>query len=202
MTILVTALAVWAICGVIIATLLARHGHNFWLFVLMGLGYGPFLVLVWLRGVRGQPVRSVIIKPGGGQANAGWIDVLVGLDGSEASVTSAHEVLKTLGAGLGRVQLASVLDHEISNQPDAFTADERRIAYLEQAAIELDVPHAEIVLLAGRPDKALLEHADRNNFDVLVIAHRANDLVNTLQGSTASRLARRADLPVMIGPPA
>ena len=48
MTVFLAALAVWGLCGLIIAALLARHGHNFWLYAVLGLGYGPFLVAIWL----------------------------------------------------------------------------------------------------------------------------------------------------------
>jgi hypothetical protein len=35
MTILLTGLDVWTLSGLIVAGLLARHGHNFWLLALM-----------------------------------------------------------------------------------------------------------------------------------------------------------------------
>lgn len=207
MMVLVTALVVWAAAGVIIAAILARYGHNFWLFALMGLGYGPFLVLVWLKGARGQQTQSVMIRAGSTGSSAGWpddgwLDVLVGLDGSDHSVCSTRHVLETLRPAIRRVRLTSALDHEISNQPDAFSTDERRSQYLKQAANTLGYPDAEIVLLSGQPDKALLDHAEQDSFDLLVIAHRAEGIVTTLQGSTASRLVRRAEIPVLIGPPA
>ncbi len=204
--VLFTALGVWAAAGVITAAILSRHGHNFWLFALIGLGYGPFLLLIWLQGARGQQTRSVVIRPGTAPSSrrpdAGWLDVLVGLDGSVESVSSTHRVLESLHPAVRRLQLTSAIDHEISNQPDAFGTDERRIEYLQQAANTLGYPEAELALISGQPAKALLEHAEQNSFDLLVIAHRARGLVASLQGSTASRLVRRADIPVLIGPPA
>lgn len=202
MAVALTALIVWGFSGVVVAWLLSRHGHNFWLLGILGLGYGPFLTLIWLRGIQGQPTKTRIVDEAGIEPDGGWIDVLVGLDGRSDSVESTRQVLTTLGPALRRVGLVSVLDHEVGNAPDAFTVDERRIEHLRQAAGDLGVPHAQISLITGQPDKALREHAQAFDFDLLVVAHRRADLVSSIRGSTTGRLARAAELPVLIGPPA
>ncbi len=202
MTILVTALVVWAASGVVTAAILARHGHNFWFFAAMGLGFGPFVVLVWLEGARGQRSKSVVVRSSDATNERGWIDVLVGLDGSADSVESVGQVLKTLRQAVRRIRLVSALDHEISNSPDSFLSDDRRVEYLNAAAQSLGVVDAEIALISGQPDKALLDHAAKNKFDLLVVAHRGHPVISGIQGSTVARLARSAEIPVLIGPPA
>jgi len=200
MAIFLTGLAVWACSGLIIAGLLARHGHNFWLLGLISLGFGPFVLLIWSKALYQLPSQVTVVKDDPIKADAGWIDVLVGLDGSDRSVESARSVLHTLGPAIGRLRLTSVIDHEVANAAEMYEIDDERIRFLESAAGTLGYDSAEISLVSGRPDRALVEHATANEFDLVVIAHRRHDIRGALRGSTAARLARTADLPVLIGP--
>ena len=201
MSIVLPALLIWGALGVAIAGLLSRHGHNFWLYAFIGLGYGPLLLLVWWQAAHGLPTSERIIHVDGHQNTDGWIDVLVGLDGTDDAVESTRHVIATLAGATRRVRLASVIDHEVSGSAEAFETDDRRISYLEAAARSLGMPNAEISLLSGQPDKALTDHATEHNFDLLVVAHRRDTLLSGIRGSTVGRLARNADLPVLIGPP-
>jgi nucleotide-binding universal stress UspA family protein len=200
MTIAFTALLMWAFAGVLIAWLSSRHGHNFWIMAVIGLAYGPLLVLIWIRGLKGQQTGSRLVRFDAREQRNGWIDVLVGLDGTSDCVESTGQALSTLGDAVGRVQLASVLDHEVFNSHDMFSIDERRIHYLQQAATKLALPHAELSLISGQPDKALHRHAAKHGFDLLVVSHRRAALPGAIRGSTATRLARSAEVPVLIGP--
>jgi len=214
-TIFFAGLAVWAVSGLVIAGFLARQGHHFWLLALMGLGFGPFLIVIWAEALHRLPSRVTMVqpdpthvditasgpnKPDLTNEHGGWIDVLVGLDGDDESLASVDSVLTTLGPAIGRLRLTSVIDHEIANANDAFERDDDRVAFLRTAAHKLGYEDAEISMVSGRPDKALLEHATTNDFDLVVVAHRRNELRGALRGSTVARLARSADLAVLIGP--
>lgn len=202
MAIFFTALAMWAAAGVIIAAILARHGHVFWVYAAMGLAYGPLLLLVWLEGVRGQGSRSIVIGPTKPASERGWIDVLVGLDASPDAVESARQVLATLGSSIRRVRLVSAVDHEILNSPGGFETDDERLHFLAEAAQSLSLDNAELALVSGQPAKALSDHAVEHSFDLLIVANRRHLVVSGLRGSTVGRLARNAEIPVLIGPPA
>lgn len=200
MNVFLTALVVWGLSGLIIAALLARHGHNFWLYAVLGLGYGPFLVAIWLgSGRRGQ---SATLVASGAPNPDGWIDVLVGLDGTEAAVTSTAHVLSTLRPAIRRMRFASALDHEISNAMNKLELDDHRRDHLRAAATTLGYPDAELALVSGQPDKALVAHAVENDFSLLIVAHRRHPGISAVRGSTVARLARNAEVPVLIGPPA
>lgn len=201
MLIAVTAFAVWATSGVLIAWLLSRHGHNFWLLAVIGVPYGPLLTLIWFQAISGQPTERSSVQSSTKRGGSGWLDVLVGLDGSQESILSAQTMLDKLGPSLGRIQVASVLDHELFNYRDAFETDERRITYLQSAAKQLGLPNAEIALLSGQPDKALRDQAEADKFDLVLVAHRRPSPARLLQASTTKRLAGRSETPVLICPP-
>ena len=166
----------------------------------MGLGFGPFLLMIWGEALHRLPSRVTVVKADPVAWGAGWIDVLVGLDGSSESLASAQQVLAKLGPAIGRIRLTSVLDHEMANAAEVYELDDDRIRFLNDAALTLGHADAEISLVSGRPDKALLEHATTNAFDLVVVAHRRHDIRGALRGSTVARLARTAELPVLIGP--
>jgi len=191
----------WALSGVVTAALLARHGHNFWLLALIGLGYGPLTGVIFARGFAGQDSSTTRTQSGGAVHSDGWLDVLVGLDGSDASVESVREVVRALGPAVKRLRLASVIDHEVSNAPDGFELDDKRWESLQRAASYLDIDEPDLVLVSGQPDKALASHAVDEDFDLIVVAHRRNFARSGLRGSTSGRLARSAPVPVLIGPP-
>ena len=149
----------------------------------------------------GHPDQPQEQEDDGHRNTDGWIDVLVGLDGTDDAVESTRHVIATLASATRRVRLAAVLDHEVSGSAEVFEADDRRIAYLETAARSLGMPDAEIAVLSGQPDKALADHATEHNFDMLVVAHRRDTLLSGIRGSTVGRLARNAALPILIGPP-
>lgn len=125
---------------------------------------------------------------------------MVGSDGSAESLEGAGCVLATLGPSIGRLRLTSVIDHEIASAAEAFEVDDDRIQLLQESARALGYGDVEISLISGRPDKVLLEHAATNNFDLVVVANRRNELLGALRGSTVARPARSADLGVLIRP--
>lgn len=201
MNVFLAALAVWGVSGLIIAALLSRHGHNFWLYAVLGLGYGPFLVAIWLSSSRDEPPSATIVATGGPANEQGWIDVLVGLDGTDAAVHSTGQVLETLRPAIRRIRFASALDHELINALNKFELDDHRRDHLSRVSRELGFPNAELALVSGQPDKALVAHAVENELHLLVVAHRRHPNIGAVRGSTVARLARNARIPVLIGPP-
>lgn len=200
LTVLV-ALALWSVSGLAVALWLRRQGHNLAAHSALGMGFGPLIALFHLESRRHTETKVSIVSVGTPSANGGWIDVLVGLDGSDGSIDSAGAALAVLGAGVRRLRLATVLDVETANRRDAFDTDERLVAYLRHAAEDLSAPGAELVLLTGRADAALVGHAVEEGMDLIVVAHRQHLRQGLVLGSTVARLARDAELAVLIGPP-
>ena len=201
MPVILLAVLAWSATGAIIATLGRRQGHNFVTLLGIGLAYGP-MTIVFLLFPNNQEAREVTTIQSPGPVNSGgWIDVLVGLDGSDECLASTSAVIATLGPAVRRLRLASVLDLEVAARPDIYKTDEQLTTSLEKAAIEMGADDAKIVLHGGRPDEALVEHAVEQNMDLLVVAHRQHRAASVLLGSAVARLARNAKLPIIIGPP-
>jgi nucleotide-binding universal stress UspA family protein len=105
-----------------------------------------------------------------------------------------------LGDRVGRVALATVLTLDTSTQRhlDTSAARER----LEHAAGTLaqtwpgGVPR--IVLLSGYPTDELERLAIDDGYDLLVVGARGAGLSTALLGSTATKLAARGRVPVMV----
>lgn len=194
------ALLIWGSIGLVIAAVLSRHGHNFFLLALMGLGYGPLLILIWLQSSSGQETGCYNIREATDASRPERVDVLVELDGTQGSIASAGIVLAAIGPAIGRVRFTSVIDHELFNSADVFQVDEVRADYLSRAADQLGHPEAELTLISGRRDKALRSHATANHFDIIVVGRTPRFLTDRLRGNTLSQLARHAEVPVIIGP--
>ena len=194
------AVAVWSLSGIAIALVVRRNGHDFLTFLGLGIAYGP-LVVVFLFEESRRSSTMTLLQAGGPVNAEGWVDVLVGVDETEESRESVKSVVQMLGPSIRRLRLASVVDFEVANKPGRFTSDEDAVASLKVAAKELGYEAAEIVLLSGRADEALVDHALEQQMDLVVVAHRRHYASAALLGSTVARLARDAEMPVPIGPP-
>ena len=190
----------WAGIGVAIAAVLARRGHNFWILAAMGLAYGPTLALVPLLAGAAISGRTVTAERGPDDRTDGWLTVLIGLDGTGASIASVRKVLRTIEPAVRRIHLASVIDHEIAANPDNFELDDVRWDYLHDAALGLGWPGADRSLLSGAPDDALVRKAGEIGADLILVGHRTRPMGRLVQGSTVVGLAKTAEIPVLVGP--
>lgn len=196
----IAGLSVWSLSGLVSAWFLRRQGHNAVLYAGLGLALGPLIVPIAIRSSRNSEFSTTEVARGVTQG--GWVDVLVGLDGDVDDVLSVRVVLDLLGISIRRLRVAVVLDVETGNAPHVFVADDHAAEYLRFAASALGHPDAELVLLSGRPDEALIEHAVEQDMDLVAIGHRRHRVLSGIFGSTSARLARSAQLSVVIGPPA
>lgn len=198
MTTLVLAVVIWSTVGLLASLIFRRRGHNLLLFAGLGLWLGPIVVPVMRAVVRRQhPVVRVIRE---GEVGSGWLDLLVGLDGTEGSMESVRPVIAKLAPGIRRIRIVTALDHETANSPDFFDTDEALEFELEEAALRLGFEQAELAFVSGRADRALVAHAVDEKFDLLLVSTRNHRVFGTLFGSTVYRLARQAHIPVLIGP--
>ena len=199
MRVLVVALVLWALSGITAAWLFRRQGHNFGVYAILGIGFGPLIGIFLLSASRNQ--RAVVTTLRDGKPGDGWLDVLVGLDGTDTALSSTREVIELLGPAIRRLRLVSALDIETGNAPELFDEDDELARHLDFVAEMMGRPESEIALVTGRADHALVEHALAEDMDLLVVAHRRPGLRSMLFGSTVARLARNANLPLVIGPP-
>lgn len=194
------ALAAWSATGVLFAWLLRRQGHNAAIYMGLAGLFGPLILFFGLRVVADR--EHVVIELEPGSPGEGWIDVLVGLDGSVEAVDSVRPLLALVGPGLRRLRIVNVLDIETGSAPAHFGADIELSKYLKAARLALSEPRAELAILSGRPDKALVKHAIEEDIDLILVAHHRRTLLSTLLGNTVSRLARTSTVPIIVAAPA
>jgi nucleotide-binding universal stress UspA family protein len=193
--ILIAALLVWLAIGLTASVMMGRRGHDAFGWLVIGTVLGPLAIPIAVRTIREeQPTRRREIRAG--SPGTGSIDLLVGLDGSEASERALRRSLELLGDRVGRLTLATVLGHEgpatgWSDEADAVSA-------LERIAAALPGHEPGAVVLRGRPADALVSHADEHGAELLVVGRRGHGATKALLGSTAHRLAQREGVPVLI----
>ncbi len=135
--------------------------------------------------------------------------IVVGNDGSDysiAAVRMAAEMAKALGAKLTIVHVSHLpvtfyaaafeAPIDLKEQMDSLRAEaERRArAVLDEVGIE-----AELVTLDGNPADALVEYAEKEKADLLVVGSRgAGAIERFLLGSTSSRIVHHAHCPVLV----
>jgi len=193
----VLGLAVWSALGLLSVWMLRRNGHSIaWAGIALWLG--P-IVLLLVQSIPVRPGRMVYFRPG--DQLPGSLNVMVGLDGSTGSIASARAALEPLRPIVRRIRLVSVVDVETGEAPDNYSVDDELIERLSDASRALDFPDAELALISGRADHALMTHAVDEAMDVVVVAHRQHRFASVLLGSTVARLAKHAPVPILIGPP-
>lgn len=191
------AVAIWSSLGLLASLIFRRQGHNFLLFAGLGLWLGPFVILIMRSVSREQQLKVQVLREGA--MSDGWIDVLVGVDGSPESVASVELVIAMLAPAIRRIRIVSALDRETANAPLAFDTDNALELELRAASHAFGFDGAELAFVTGRADHALVSHAIEEGFDLIVVSCRHHRLRSRLLGSTVERLARNSGVPVLIG---
>ncbi len=135
--------------------------------------------------------------------------IVVGNDGSDYSIHAvklAAEMAKAMGAKLDVVHVshlpvtfyaaATEAPIDLQGQMSSLRAEaeERAKAVLQDVGVEAD-----FVTLDGNPADALVEYADKNNADLLVVGSRgAGALERFLLGSISNRVVHHAHCPVLV----
>jgi nucleotide-binding universal stress UspA family protein len=195
-TLVALALA-WASIGILTGLLMARRGHSWFAWTLLGVVLGPLVVpLVFFELRHYGDVYGRLVAPG--LPGVGSVDVLVGIDGSPQSLAAVRAVIRVVGSRLGRLTLAAVMEHGYRTTPAGSEDEKLARAHLAAAASSVGAVSAQTVLLQGRPADALTVYADREGYDMMAIGSRGRGASKALLGSVASRLAQQSPTPVLI----
>jgi len=187
----------WVSIGILAGFLMARQGHSWFAWTLLGAILGPLVVPIIVfelrryRGVQGHILTA-------GSPGAGTVDALVGIDGSPESLAALDEVVRLIGTRLRRLTLAAVMEHGYQSTPAGIEEEKQARARLQAAARSVSSMSAETVLLEGKPADALSRHAEREGHNLMAIGSRGRGASKALLGSVASRLARHSSTPVLI----
>lgn len=139
----------------------------------------------------------------------GYSDVLVPTDGSDTAAAALDHAIEIADATDARVHSLSVAEPTVVLQrlgggPAGETVDESvgrqatapLLERVRDAGLE-----ASGAVREGTPDEEILDYVDEQDVDLVVIGtHGRSGLERALVGSTAERVLRRADVPVVAVP--
>jgi len=181
---------------------LGRHGYHSGAWYFLGAVLGPLFVPIAIeRGRRATQVLERISAEG--RATTGQLTVLVGVDGSAESDQAVRDAARLFGPAHARMVLAAVADPDIAEFSDDARLQDWHDLLAERAAwLPPDGPTPVLEVICGQPDLVLLEAAEAERADALVIGRRGRGLSHRLLGSVAESLTRRATIPVLLAGPA
>jgi nucleotide-binding universal stress UspA family protein len=133
--------------------------------------------------------------------------ILLATDGSEHSKRATENALHIGKCSPdSKIDIVYVIDHDkvksdvLSNWNTAEIDDKykSRLKDIEKMAEDSNVAY-DTRILHGDPGPAILEFANKNKFDVIVIGSRGlNGLQEFVLGSVSHKVAKRANCPVLI----
>jgi nucleotide-binding universal stress UspA family protein len=133
--------------------------------------------------------------------------ILLASDGSDHSVRAAKKAaeLAKLNAD-SEITVVYVIDGQTSKEdvlhnPDRTVVEEKRKMRLQPVTSLLNSENLNFKLekLLGEPGPAIVDYANKNEFDVVVVGSRGlNGLQEMVLGSVSHKVAKRVKAPVMI----
>lgn len=188
---------IWLVTGLVIAFVMRRRGHDFWVWLTLGAVLGLFAVPLAVERARCHPIEYQAPGP---KVADGPFDILVGLDGSPQSVAALRRALALFGRCVSSVTLANVLDLDSGGEYTGSEARDRSNELLTAVAATLEFEPVTTRILFGRPDQVLVEHAAENGMELIVVGAKGHGASETLFGSVTARLVGESPIPVFVGP--
>jgi nucleotide-binding universal stress UspA family protein len=166
------------------------------MWLVLAIVFGPLVLPLAVRALH-HDRPGLLRRLSTGHPGPGSVDVLVGIDGSEAAVDALRSVIDILGDRLGRLTLAAVVDYDVAMGSGLAEERDRAETQLRRAAGVIGLVPGTIVL-SGRPAEALRKHAVEEGYELMAVGRRGGGASRTLLGSVAAELARGGDVPVLI----
>jgi nucleotide-binding universal stress UspA family protein len=183
--------ATWVAIGAALSVLMGRRGHEPYSWFLLGMFLGPIALPLAVYSDRGPRRELHVLAPP--RTGTGPVDVLVGFDGSPEARAAVDAAASLLGSRVGRLTLVRVVpiycSPETTHLANQSLRDEARRLLPMEVGLET---------IEGRPAAALTEAAVAGGYEVLAVGTRGAGLSTAVLGSTATELARRSKLPVLL----
>lgn len=133
--------------------------------------------------------------------------ILLAVDGSDHSERAATEAAKVAKNSPGSsVTLLYVIDYSKSRN-DVMHVQSNEEVHIERRKLLVDVENLlnregikyEVKFLHGEPGPTIVDHANREKYDMVVIGSRGlNALQEMVLGSVSHKVAKRVSAPVLI----
>jgi nucleotide-binding universal stress UspA family protein len=194
----IVLIVVWVVSGVVGASVFyARSGRRSWFWLGTCLVLGPFgLPIAW--EVSEQRPTEVVQRRSG--HDRGGLRLLAAVDGSTEATDALSGALDLLGSRVGTLLLVHVIDYDTRALEGDAPVD-RATAMLEGVASTLPVsaPSPTLQVAVGNPPDALVDLAERERVDLVVLGQRGTGLSRALVGSVADGVSGRSAVPVLLG---
>jgi nucleotide-binding universal stress UspA family protein len=190
---IIGVVAAWVLTGAVLAVVMRRRGHDLLAWFALGGVLGPLAIPLAVERLREHR------RPDVAHAAVGDCDLLVGVDGSEESVTALREALALFGDRVTSVTVATVLDHDSRDPVVGDAAREAAGRILAGTIDEVGLTGARTEILYGRADEVLTAYAEDAGIDVIVVGARGRGASRALFGSIAGRIVGASHVPVFVG---
>ena len=189
----------WATIGVVVAFLMRRRGHDFFVWLVLGVALGPLSVPLAVEraryhGATEHQSRGTPTPPHTG------LDLLAGIDGSIEAMSAIDTAIGLFGGRISSLTLAIVLDWDSKDSVSGRERQAEAREVLEGASANVAYDPVDTVVLFGRPDQALKEFARTSGIELIVVGARGHGASEALFGSITRKLVGGSELPVFVGP--
>lgn len=133
--------------------------------------------------------------------------ILLAVDGSEHSIRATDEAVKMAKLSNGaKVEIVYVVDFSKAKsevlhsqgQEDLEVARKKRLLPIEQH-LDRNGIEFEVKILHGEPGPEIVDFANENQFDLVVVGSRGlNSLQEMVLGSVSHKVVKRVNCPVLI----
>lgn len=121
---------------------------------------------------------------------------------AERDVSGPLKLAKLLATPEARVTLLHVVEHipayAISYMPTDYLTEARKALKKELDALAAQLPNATGVLVEGHSGRSILDWAEANNPDLIIISSHRPGMQDLLLGSTATQVVRHAQCAVHV----
>jgi nucleotide-binding universal stress UspA family protein len=121
---------------------------------------------------------------------------------TERDSKGALGIAQALSAEGGTITLIHVMEsipgYAISYMPTEYVSESRQAIEKELAEMSSDLPNAEVVVIEGHSGRTIVDWAEENGSDCIVIASHRPGMQDLLLGSTAANVVRHAKCAVHV----
>jgi Universal stress protein family len=200
MRVVLVVVAVWAVVASTLSLVMARRGHDPFVWWLLGAVLGPLAVPLAVA----HRFRSAtpLVVPERDESGKVLVAVRPGADAGD--VSQALAALAAVGGPL-EVTLATALDADTPGSQrgrEAIDGAARGLGEVAETLVArgLAVPPVPTCVLFGDPAVVLAEHAADCGFSLLAVGAASPRSHRIAHGSTRVRLSRRGQVPVLLAP--
>jgi nucleotide-binding universal stress UspA family protein len=120
----------------------------------------------------------------------------------DRDAAGAIDVARALAGAEGRITLLHVMEeipgYAISYMPPAYLTETRQAIEAELATLAADLPKGTAKVIQGHSGRSIVEYADAEGVDCIVIAGHRPGMQDLLLGSTATQVVRHATCAVHV----